>query len=207
MMRLHGYLRGSATWRIRIALALKNRHQDTALVDTGPDRLTATSNGTVPVMHTDDGHTITQSLAIIEWLEERWPTPPLLPPDPAGRARVRGFAHTIACDIQPLQTEHALRRLINLGLAETQVRSWARQSLDEGLTACEGLLNSADGPFCFGAVPSLADLCLVPQLDLARRLGAQLTFPRLLAAEAACMTLPAFRDTRPLPFQESLYAP
>jgi maleylpyruvate isomerase len=204
-MRLHGSVRSSVTWRVRIALALKNLQVETALLSVQPDDLRPGSGaprmplGSALAMTTDDGHVFTQSLAIVEWLEERWPTPPLLPADLAVRARVRSFALTIAGDMELMQTGRVMRRLGNLGLSEAQARSWTRQLLDDGLNACEALLSSADGPFCFGATPTLADLCLVPQLHLARELGCDVTLPRLLAAEAACLTLPAFHATRPPP--------
>lgn len=204
-MRLHGYVHGAATWRVRIALALKHLQVEDTSMPPAQDRpgleqyWPVAPLGAAPALTTDEGDTLLQSMAILEWLEERWPTPPLLPSDPAGRARVRGFAFAIACDVYPVQTGRVLRRMRGLGLSDAQIRGWVRQSMDEGLNACEALLSSADGPFCFGATPTLADICLVPQLHLAREMGCALTFPRLLAAEAACLTLPAFSATRPPP--------
>lgn len=200
-MRLHGHPRSSATWRVRIALALKNLPVD--LVEHGvpvgevraASILQINPQGQVPVLETDAGQWLTQSLAIIEWLEEMWPTPPLLPPGPVLRARVRAFSHAIATDLHPLVTGRALSRLRRLDLTESALRLWTRSALAEGLDACETLLAGADGPFCFGSIPGMADICLVPQLALARQHGVALTFPRLLAAEAACMTLPAFQST------------
>lgn len=200
-MRLHGHPRSSATWRVRIALALKNlpvelvEHLSPAGETTPTSILQINPQGQLPVLETDSGQQIIQSIAILEWLEEMWPSPPLLPPGPVLRARVRAFSHAIACDLHPMLTNRTLARLRRLGMIESSVRLWVRSALAEGLDACETLLSGAEGPFCFGAAPGMADACLVPQLALARRHGMALTFPRLLAAEAACMTLPAFRST------------
>jgi maleylpyruvate isomerase len=200
-MRLHGHPRSSATWRVRIALALKNltvelvEHGAPAGDVTPASILRINPQGQLPVLETDSGQRLTQSLAIIEWLEEMWPSPPLLPPGPVLRARVRAFAQAIANDLHPLLTNRALARLRRLEMTEASLGLWTRSALAEGLDACETMLSGAEGPFCFGSVPGLADVCLVPQLALARQHGMTLTFPRLLAAEAACMTLPAFRST------------
>jgi maleylpyruvate isomerase len=200
-MRLHGHLRSVATWRVRIALALKNlpaelvEHAPPAGEITPASILQLNPQGQVPVLETDDGARVTQSLTIIEWLEEIWPSPPLLPPEPAQRAHVRAFSQVIAADMHPLLTEKNLTRLGRLGMTDAGLRLWIRSVLAEGLDACEALLSGAGGPFCFGATPGMADACLVPQLAVARYFGMPLTFPRLLAAEAACMTLPAFQAT------------
>jgi maleylpyruvate isomerase len=106
---------------------------------------------------------------------------------------VRAFALAIACDIHPVQNLKVLQRLRALGLEEGQVTAWARQTIEEGLDACEALLRTEPGPFCFGDAPTLADICLVPQLSNARRFGAELRWPRLLSAEAAALSLPAFQ--------------
>ncbi|MBR0664949.1 maleylacetoacetate isomerase [Roseomonas hellenica] len=203
-MRLHGYFRSSAAWRVRIALHLKGVAADPVphhLRHGGqraPDYLRLNPQGLVPTLETDDGAVLTQSLAIIEWLEETYPSPALLPGDALMRARIRGFAQAIACDIHPVQNLRVLARLRQLALPEEAVTGWARWAIEEGLAACEALVADTPGPFCFGAAPTLADLCLVPQLGNARRFGVDLgAVPRLLQAEAACLALPAFIDAAP----------
>jgi len=141
---------------------------------------------------------LTQSLAIIEWLDETHPEPPLLPKDPLRRAKVRAFAQAIACDIHPVQNTKVLARLRELNLPEEQVTAWAAWANREGLAACEKLIAGEAGPFCFGATPCIADLCLVPQLANARRFGVDVSaFPRLLKAEAAAKAIKAFADAAP----------
>jgi maleylpyruvate isomerase len=139
-----------------------------------------------------------QSLAIIEWLDEIHPMPPLLPKDPLRRAHVRAFAQVIACDTHPVQNLKVLARLRELGVSEEKVTGWAAWANREGLSACETLIAGETGPFCFGAAPTLADLCLVPQLANARRFGVDLAaYPRLLRAETAAKDLKAFADAAP----------
>jgi maleylpyruvate isomerase len=198
-MILHGYYRSTAAWRVRIALHLKGiaAEQVTHHLRRGEHRSAAyraiNPQGLVPSLVTDAGEVLTQSLAIIEWLEETHPTPPLLPAEPLARARVRAFALAITCDIHPVQNLKVLQRLKALGLSDEQTTAWARETIEEGLDACEALIARTPGPFCFGASPTLADVCLVPQLANARRFGAALRWPRLLAAEAAALALPAFQ--------------
>jgi maleylpyruvate isomerase len=204
-MRLHGYFRSSAAWRVRIALNLKGLKagQVAHHLRRGEQRAEAylrlNPQGLVPALELDDGAVLTQSLAICEWLDETHPEPALLPRDPLARARVRAFALAIACDIHPVQNLKVLARLRKLGLAEEQVTGWAREVITEGLAACEALLPAgAPGPFLFGPAPTLAEICLIPQLGNARRFGVDLAaMPRLLAAEAACRALPAFADAAP----------
>ena len=203
-MRLHGYFRSSAAWRVRIALSLKGvpvEHAFHHLRHGGqraPDYLRLNPQGLVPALETDGGSVLTQSLAICEWLEETHPEPPLLPGEALERARIRAFALAIACDIHPVQNLRVLARLRSLALPETEVTGWARWVNQEGLEACEALLAEGSGPFCFGAAPTLADVCLVPQLGNARRFGCDLSpLPRLVAAEAACNALPAFAQAAP----------
>ena len=203
-MRLHGYYRSSASWRVRIALNLKGMAADHVAhhlrrgEQTAPDFLRLNPQGFVPALDLDDGRALTQSLAICEWLDETHPEPPLLPSDPFERARVRAFALAIACDIHPVQNLKVLARLRALKLPEDEVTGWARAVIAEGLAACETLLAASSGPFCFGARPTLADLCLVPQLYNARRFGADVSgLRRLLDAEAAAAALPAFIAAAP----------
>ena len=203
-MKLHGYFRSSASYRVRIALNLKGlsaqhlAHHLRKGEQCAPSYLAINPQGLVPTLENDAGAVITQSLAIIEWLDETHPTPPLLPRDPLQRAKVRAFAMAIACDIHPVQNLKVLTRLRQLGLPEEQVTGWAAWANREGLAACEALIAGEAGPFCFGAAPTIADLCLVPQLANARRFGVDLAaFPRLLRAEAAAKNLKAFADAAP----------
>lgn len=152
--------------------------------------------GLVPALEFDDGSVLTQSLAIIEWLDETIPGPPLLPAGLMARARVWAFSLVLAADTHPLQNLGVLARLRAAGLPEADAQSWAADANVAGLRACEAL--AGPGPFCFGDAPTLADICLAPQLANARRFGADVSrFPRLLEAEAACMGLPAFADAVP----------
>jgi maleylpyruvate isomerase len=202
-MKLHGYFRSSASYRVRIALNLKGLtadhlpHHLRKGEQRDPAYLAINPQGLVPTL--DDGGTIlTQSLAIIEWLDETHPEPPLLPQDPLRRAKVRAFAMALACDTHPVQNLKVLARLRQLGLPEEQVTDWAAWANREGLAACETLIANEAGPFCFGAAPTIADLCLVPQLANARRFGVALeAFPRLLRAETAAKAVKAFADAAP----------
>jgi len=203
-MKLHGYFRSSASYRVRIALNLKGLSADHLPhhlrkgEQRDPAYLAINPQGLVPTLEGDPGAIITQSLAIIEWLEETHPEPPLLPKDPLQRARVRAFALVLACDTHPVQNLNVLARLRQLGFAEEGVTEWAAWANREGLAACEKLIANEPGPFCFGTAPTMADLCLVPQLANARRFGVDLdAFPRLLQAEAAAKNIKAFADAAP----------
>jgi len=200
-MRLHGYFRSSASWRVRIALRYKGwtveqtsyqlRRQEQRLAGY----LRLNPQGLVPTLELDNGTHLTQSFAICEYLEEVRPAPPLLPADPVLRAKVRAFALVIACDVHPLQNLKILARLRQLGLDEEAVTGWARKTIEEGLDACEAL--AGEGPFCFGDTPTLADVFLVPQLANGRRFGVEPRWPRLLEAERASLALEAFAAAAP----------
>lgn len=199
---LHGYYRSTASYRVRIALNLKGIGYADAFhhlrkgEQRDPAFLALNPQGLLPALEID-GAVLTQSLAICEYLDEVHPEPPLLPADPLARAKMRAFAQAIACDIHPVQNLKVLDRLRRLGLDEAQVTGWAAATIDEGLDACATLIAGEQGPYCFGAAPTLADLCLVPQLVNARRFGVALRWPRLLSVEAACLALPAFRRAAP----------
>jgi len=203
-MKLHGYFRSGAAYRVRIALNLKGLsaqhlpHHLRKGEQRAPDYLRLNPQGLVPTLEDDTGAVLTQSLAIIEWLEDTHPEPPLLPKDPLRRAKIRAFALVLGCDTHPVQNLKVLARLRQLGLPEEQVTEWAAWANREGLAACEALLADEPGPFCFGATPTLADICLVPQLGNARRFGVDVgAYPRLLQAEVAAKAMKAFADAAP----------
>jgi maleylpyruvate isomerase len=199
---LHGYFRSGASYRVRIALNLKGLdyadcfHHLRRKEHLAPDYLALNPQGLLPALEVR-GNALTQSLAICEYLDEVVPDPALLPSDPVARAQVRAFAMVIACDIHPVQNLKILDRLRELGLDESAVTGWARQAIEEGLDALEQLLPTKIATFCFGERPTLADICLVPQLVNARRFGADLRWTRLLAIERSCLELPAFAKAAP----------
>jgi maleylpyruvate isomerase len=207
-MKLYNFFRSSASYRVRIALNLKGlpyEYLPIHLRRGGGEQLTPSykainPQGLVPSLE-DDGRVLTQSLAIIEYLEERHPEPPLLPRDPADRAIVRSMALAIACEVHPLQNLRILGYLQNvLHHTEAEVNAWSRHWVEQGLTALEQkvLAVANRGAFCFGTTPTLADICLVPQLVNARRFGCNLSVcPTLVRIDATCCTLPAFADAAP----------
>ena len=205
-MKLHGYFRSSASFRVRIALALKGLPYEYLPVHLvkGEQRSAAyadvSTTGLVPTLVTDDGQALGQSLAIIEYLEEVHPQPPLLPAGAVDRARVRALAQAIACEIHPLNNLRVLKYLVReLKVDEAAKDQWYRHWVRVGLEAFEREL--AQGPqaaFCFGDTPTLADCCLVPQVFNARRFDTDLSgLPRTMAAFDACMALEAFQRAQP----------
>lgn len=204
-MRLHGYWRSGAAYRVRIALNLKGiaaehvSHHLRRGDQRAPGYIALNPQGLVPALETGDGLVLTQSVAIADWLDGVAPEPRLIPAAQPLRARVLSFALAIAADTHPVQNLRVLRQLRALGHDEEAVTAWARSVNEEGLRACEAMLAGVrDGRFAFGDAPTLADVCLVPQLYNARRFGADLTgLDRLLEVEAACTALPAFADAAP----------
>jgi maleylpyruvate isomerase len=205
-VKLYNYFRSSAAYRVRIALNLKGLSYEYIAVHLtrGEQRaegyLAVNAQALVPAL-VDDGATLTQSLAIIEYLDERHPQPPLLPGTPVARARVRAIALAIACDIHPLnnlRVLHYLLRVLNVG--EDAKNAWYRHWIEVGLTALETQLakDAATGAFCHGDGPTLADICLVPQLANARRLAIPLEpYPTLLRIDEHCHQLDAFANAAP----------
>jgi len=207
-MKLYDYYRSSAAYRVRIALNLKGVVPDERTFvhlrmgnQRAQDYLTLNPQGLVPALQLDEAHVLTQSLAICEYLEETHPTPPLLPADPLGRARVRAIALAIACEIHPLNNLRVLNYLLHtLGVSPAQKDGWYKYWVDVGLEALETQLarEPATGRFCHGDAPTLADVCLVPQLANARRVKIDLApYPTLLRIDAECRALPAFAAAAP----------
>lgn len=205
-MRLYTYFRSSAAFRVRIALAYKGVPYTALpvhLLKEGgqqlqPAYLAINPQGQLPALETGEGDVLTQSLAILEYLEEVHPHPALLPADPVARAKVRAMALAIACDIHPVNNLAVLKHLRGpLALEEAAVTAWIHHWMARGFTALERMV-APDGPYCWGEQPTLADLCLVPQMFNARRFGLDLApYPRLVAIDAACMALPAFQMAAP----------
>ena len=205
-MRFHGYFRSSSSYRCRIAFNLKGIEYDFVsvhLVKGGGQQKTAeyralNPQALVPALEVD-GQVLTQSPAILEWLDETYPEPRLLPPDPMERAAVRAFCNVIACEIHPLQNLRTLQYLeANYGQGLEGKEAWCQRWIGDGLAACEALLAKQSGRFCFGDTPGLADICLVPQVFSAGRFGVDLSaMPRVRAVYDACQQLAAFADAAP----------
>ena len=208
MMRLYDYWRSSAAYRVRIALNLKGLKPETAAVDLrrnggeqhGAAFAAVNPQKLVPALD-DSGQVLTQSLAIIEYLDETYPQPPLLPGTAHDRARIRAMALTVAADIHPIQNLRVLKYLQqHHGASEAQTQAWARHWISLGFEALEGLVQRAPqhGPYCYGNSVTLADIALVPQMANARRFGCDVSvFPRLVAVDAALCALPAFSKAAP----------
>jgi maleylacetoacetate isomerase len=205
-MRFYGFFRSSAAYRCRIAFNLKGVAPDFVPVHLrkGEQRaeefLKLNPQGLVPALDSD-GHLLTQSLAIIEWLEETKPAPALLPKDPFDRAHVRALALSIACDIHPLNNLRVLKYLKNdLKQEQNAIDDWCRHWIETGLTAYEATLERSHsaGAFSFGDTPTLADICLAPQFFSAERFGADFSAHRnLMRIKASCDAHPAFAAAHP----------
>ena len=207
-MKLYTFFRSSASYRVRIALNLKGleyEHVPIHLRRGGGEQFSAdykmkNPQALVPALE-DGGRLLTQSLAIIDYLEERYPAPPLLPKDPADRATVRAMALAIACEVHPIQNLRVLNYLKSeFKLGEAETNRWAQHWIGLGFSALEQMVLAAPkrGKFCFGDTPTLADLCLVPQLSNARRFGCDLSgYPTLVRIDAACCALSAFAKAAP----------
>ena len=205
-MKLYTYFRSSCSYRVRIGLGLKGLSFESVPVhlrhgeQRSPEHLERNPQGLVPTLIDGDA-VLSQSLAILEYLDERYPEPPLLPGSPADRARTRQIAFAVACDVQPLQNFGVLRMLEReLGATDDDRLRWVRGVIEPGLAAVEALLvgSASAGPFCCADHPTLADICLVPQVYNARRFGCDLSnCPTVVRVTDHCETLEAFANAAP----------
>jgi maleylpyruvate isomerase len=205
MLKLHGYWRSGAAYRVRIALALKGleyahvAHDLRAGAQRDPAYLEMAPQGLVPALDTGQGQVLTQSGAIIEWLDERYPAPPLLPPDLDGRAVVRAMAALIACDIHPLNNLRVLQALEHdFGASPDARKTWIRRWVGDGFTALETLITRAGGDFAYGDTPGMVECFLVPQVYSARRFGVDLSpWPLVVAVSTRAEALPQVAAAHP----------
>ncbi len=206
-MKLYSFFRSGSSHRLRIALNLKGLAPELIPVDLRADEQAQAAfkavnpQGLVPALTLDDGRTLIQSPAIIEWLDERYPEPALLPREPEARAQVRALAAIVGCDVHPINNRRILQHLRHtFGADEAQINAWCGTWIAAGFDAIEALLARDDrrGDFCHGGAPSLADVYLVPQVESARRFGVDLArWPLISAVDAACAALPAFARAAP----------
>ncbi|MEB3901089.1 maleylacetoacetate isomerase [Pseudomonas putida] len=201
-MELFTYFRSTSSYRVRIALALKGLDYQALPVNLlkgeqrGAGYLALNPQGRVPALRTDGGELLVQSPAIIEYLEEAYPQVPLLPTAAEARAKVRGVAAIIGCDVHPLHNVSVLNQLRQLGHDETQVNQWIAHWVGQGLAAVEQLIG--DEGFCFGDQPGLADVYLIPQLYAAERFNVDLAgYPRIRRVKALAEAHPAFAKAHP----------
>jgi maleylpyruvate isomerase len=207
VMKLYSFFRSGTSHRLRIALHLKRLAYDYVAMDLRREQhlraeyRSVHPQGLVPALRTDDDGLLIQTPAIIEWLEERYPEPPLLPFDPTARARVRALAAIVGYDVHPVNNRRILEALRHdFGANETAIHRWCATWIGAGFDAIEALLtaDTQRGEFCFGHSPTLADVYLVPQVESARRFGVDLQrWPLISTVDAACAQLPAFRDAAP----------
>lgn len=206
-MKLYSYWRSSASYRVRIALNLKQLEYQLQPIHLlrdggeqyGPLYSQLNPQQRVPALELADGTVLTQSLAIIEYLDELCPEPPLLPHEPLPRARVRELAQLVACDIHPVNNLRVLQYLQGpLAHPKPEVDRWYRHWLADGLGAFEKMVERVDADFCCGSRPTLADLCLIPQLYNARRYQLEMqSYPTLRRIERHCLSLEPFIQAHP----------
>ncbi|WP_445397811.1 maleylacetoacetate isomerase [Zobellella sp. An-6] len=205
-MQLYSFFNSSTSYRVRIALALKGLDYDYKGINIrvgeqrADDYRALNPSQGVPLLVEDDGTALSQSMAIIDYLDETHPEPRLLPAEPRARARVLELANAIACDMHPVNNLRILGYLKNrLEVSEEQKNDWYRHWIAEGFGAVEALLERyGHGPYCFGEAPTLADCCLVPQVANAERMGCDLSaYPRLMAVYQHCQRQPAFQQAAP----------
>ncbi len=205
MIRLYGYFQSSAAYRARIALNLKDLDYELVaihLTKDGGHQFTEeytklNPQQLVPAI-IDGDVTLTQSMAIMEYLEEAYPGHPILPADPAGRARVRSLSQIVACDIHPLNNLRVRKYIVeDFGLTQDHSQTWQEHWIDKGFAAYETMV-AGDATFSHGDTPTMADICLIPQMFNARRINMDISaYPNLLRIEEACNALPAFERAHP----------
>ncbi len=210
VLKLYSYWRSSASYRLRIALEMKGVAYDTISIDLHPEVKQHQSDAyrrlnpqmRVPAIEVD-GEVIGQSMAILEWIDETWPEPSLFPDDPVDRLKARAFADTVASDIHPLNNPSVLAILRNqLGADKAATSRWYSDWIQLGFAALETQFKDGDTPYLFGDCPTIAEICLVPQIYNARRFEVDLTaFPRLVAVDAVCQSHVGFRAAAPEMFK------
>ena len=205
-MKLYTYFRSSAAFRVRIALNLKGLSYEPVFVHLAkgehrqPDYAKVNPQALLPTLELDDGTRLAQSLAIMEWLEEKHPSPSLMPKEPLARVRVRSLSYLIACEIHPLNNLRVLQHLKRaLGQTQKQIDAWYRHWIVDGLAKFEAdLAHGQTGKFCHGDSPTMADCCLVPQIFNAKRYNSDLApYPKSMRVFENCMKLKAFERAQP----------